>query len=305
MPRKASSQRPKSEWTQAFDARIQACDLEGAVALLDTMKTGHADTPPQAVKDKAVRSIQRAYTADPERLFAAGIALASSENAGAKEIGIYLLPPFYETATDAVNEQFIRLGDDANWEVREWAASALTYVTSRHFERVYPRLQRWAEHPSANVRRMVAVASGYAMRDCTEAQCERLLTLLTPLMADTDKYVSKNLGAFALGGYALRHCPHVVARWAATLELSDEQTASNLAMMLTGAEASKQLEVFQRLLTRLVRDDRRRVRCAVEKALIQLEKRNRSAFDHLLRAWDASPDTRELASLVRALCLDD
>lgn len=290
---------------QAFDARIKGGDLEGAVDLLDTMKTGHANTPPQAVKDKAVRSIQRAYTADPERLFAAGMALVSSENAGAKEIGIYLLPPFYETATDAVDEQFVRLGDDANWEVREWAASALAYVISGHFERVHSRLQRWIGHPSANVRRMVAVASGYAMRDCIEAQCEQLLMLLTPLMADTDRYVSKNLGAFALGSYALRHCPHVVARWATTLELSDEQTAWNLATMLTGTEASKQPEVFQRLLARLVRDDRRRVRRAVEKALTQFEKRNRPSLDRMLRAWDTSPDTRELVSLVRTLCLDD
>lgn len=170
------------------------------------------------------------------------------------------------------------LGDDHNWKVREWAASALAHVISGHFEPVFHRLREWAIHPSPNVRPIVVVAAGYAMRDCTADQCQRLLDLLAPLMADTDRYVSKNLGAFALGSYAIRYQPDRVTRWAGQLDLDDEQAAWNVAMMFTTSEGAKQAALFPDVLARLVQDERKRVQTAFRKAEANLAKRNSAAL---------------------------
>lgn len=297
MPRQASA------WTNTFGGFIKCHDLDGATAYLEEMRTGHANTPPQAVKDEAIQLIQQAYAADADRLFVTGMALVTSQSAGAREIGISLLPPFYESAGTEINEQFIRVGDDANWEVREWAASALAHVVDGHFDLVYPHLRQWATHMSANVRRMMVVATGYAMRDCSVTQCEQLLGLLAPLMTDMNGYVSKNLGPFALGSYALRYHPSLVVKWATTLNLLDEQTAWNLAMMLTSAQAPKHIQAFQGLLVPLVHDDRKRVQRAVRKAMIHLHSRNPLAVAEVLRAWESSPDTSAVALRVNTAYL--
>jgi len=273
----ASMPQPDLRWTCAFSESITSGDLDGAIAILDTMKTAHAGTAPQAVKHAAIAQIRKAYRPDSDRTCAAGLALAISGSATAREIGISLLPPFYAAAPIPIDDRFLRTGDDASWEVREWAASALAHVISGHFDLVHPRLHEWTAHPSPNVRRMVVVAAGYAMRDCTTAQCRQLLDLLASVMADADPYVSRNLGAFALGSYAIRYQPELVAEWAPRLALDDERTARNLAMMFTTAEGARQAERFSELLARLAKDDRTRVRTAIRKATANLAKRTGNA----------------------------
>ena len=92
---------------------------------LDALRMRNAGTPPQAVKDKAITLIRKECAGDPTHISGAGMSLTTSDNAGATEIGIALVPPFYGIASGAITKQLICVGDDANWEVREWAASAL------------------------------------------------------------------------------------------------------------------------------------------------------------------------------------
>lgn len=283
MPRSATT----TTWISTFDACLAADDLDGAIRCLDALKTGHAGTPPQAVKDVAITRLRNAYGTDSARIRGIGLALAASENPTAKEIGISLLARVYDTAPVSIQEQFLRTGDDLNWEVREWAASALAHVISGHFELALPQVREWAMHPSPNVRRMVVVAAGYAMRDCTAAQSQGLLDLLTPLMADPDPYVGKNFGAFALGGYAVRYRPELVVAWTNALDLDDERTAWNLAMMFTTAEGAKAAALFPDVLARLARDERTRVKSAVRKATANLSKRNSAALSFLAPEEDS------------------
>lgn len=252
------------------------------------MATAHAGTAPQAVKHAAIARIRNAHGRDSARTRDLGLDLADSDNPTAKEIGISLLPPVYASAPEEIDARFLRTGDDPNWEVREWAASALAHVISGHFELTHSRLREWTEHPSPNVRRLAVVAAGYAMRDCTAAQCRQLLDLLTSVMADTDPYVSKNLGAFALGSYAIRYQPELVARWATRLDLADEQVAWNLTMMFTTAEGARRARHFSGLLEQLARDERRRVRSAVRKATANLARRNGNAATTGLKRGDES-----------------
>lgn len=273
--------RPTPAWFSLFDACLERGDLDGAIHCLDGLRTAHAGTAPQKVKHAAIARIQKAYGPDGGRTRDAGLVLTMSDDPTAKEIGISLLPPVSASAPEEIDARFLRTGDDPNWEVREWAASALAHVISGHVDQVHPRLREWTANPSPNVRRMVVVAAGYAMRDCTAAQCRRLLDLLTSVMADTDSYVSKNLGPFALGSYAIRYQPELLAQWAIHLNLADEQVAWNLAMVFTTAEGAKRAMHFSGLLEQLERDERRRVQSAVRKATANLSKRNSAALSFL------------------------
>lgn len=275
-------------WKQLFGAAILDRDVHRVVAIMDSLKTDHAGTPRQAVKDAAARLVEHTFAPDPDRVYEIGMAFVTTGNAATKEIGIALLPPFYAAHEAEVNEQFLRVGDDANWEVREWAASALAYVVVAHFDLVHSRLREWSNHPSPNVRRLVVVAAGYATRDCTSIQCKHLLDVLTPLMADTNAYVSKNLGAFALGSYAVRYQHELVAEWATGLDLDNEQIAWSLAMIFTTAEGAKHLDALQELFLSLVRDDRKKVQRAVKKALSNLEKRAPGKLDEVLQGTESS-----------------
>lgn len=282
---------PEHAWTDEFRDLVTSGDYSGAIASLDRLRTKHAGTPPQRVKDCAVKIIETMLADEPVRLYDAARAFVTSEHAVGKEVGIILLPAFYGTDTAVINEQFVRVGDDENWEVREWAASALAHVIAGHFDVVYPHLLNWSEHPSPNLRRMVVVAAGYAIRDCTTDQCRRLLDILSPLMADPDVYISKNFGAFALGSYAIRYQVDLVARWAAYLDLQNEQVVCNLAMMFTTAESAKRLDTLGTLLLSLVHDERKAVSRAVKKAVKNLDERNHQGLVTLLECSEASADT--------------
>lgn len=302
MPQSAGS------WKNDFSIAIANQDIYVAVAVMDDLKTRHAGTPPQKVKDAAVNLVQEVFAAEPNRVYETGMALVKTENPAAKEIGIALLPPFFATKALDIAVQFSCIGDDENWEVREWAASALAHVIVRDFDRVHHFSRQWAAHPSRNVRRMVVVAAGYAMRDCTNAQCSKLLDMFAPVLADTDAYVSKNLGAYALGSYAIRYQAELVAQWAAGLDLRNEQTACNLAMMFTTAEAAKHLGSLEVLLLSLLGDERKKVRRAVKKALENLDRRSHLDLITILNRSDARgevPSHELIAGVIDALPVDD
>ncbi|HEU0165122.1 MAG TPA: HEAT repeat domain-containing protein, partial [Thermomicrobiales bacterium] len=220
-------------WTESFRDVVENNNVEDAIRILAQFRTGHAGTPPQAIKARAIGIIEKLTVGDLERRLAVAYGFVRSEDDGAKEIGISLLSACYGLAPAEVAGWMRRIGDDPNWEVREWAGTALGRTIPAQFADVLPRLRVWAADDSANVRRLVVVAIGYATKACSPDETLQLLTLLTPLMADRDPYVGKNLGAYAIGSYAIRHHPVVVASWTATLDLAEEQTAWNLAMTFT------------------------------------------------------------------------
>ncbi|MBV7331316.1 DNA alkylation repair protein [Chloroflexi bacterium TSY] len=289
-----------TSWEDDFMSLLQGNDSVRAIACLDAQKTSHAGTPPQAIKNKAIRIIRKIHKDDAESVYNLAITFANSENNGAKEIGVYLLPPFYASCPEHIDEIVYRLGDDDHWEVREWAASAFAYVISGHFDLVYPRLQRWQNDDSSNIRRMVAVAIGFATRDCDEEQCRRLLPILESFLPDRDPYVSKNLGAYAIGNCALHHQPILTGKWLTSINPSDEQTAWNLAMIFSTSVAAKQFAHIQSLLVGLVNDERQRVQRAVKKGIKNINKRTPEQIEQLLDSWADSVEHKYLVQKIRS-----
>lgn len=229
------------------------------------------------------------------------MALAQSGNDTGKEVGIALLARSYEPHATAVERILPQIGDDANWEVRESAAMALGTILANAFDQITPRMRAWAGDERANVRRMVVVGIWAAARACSDEQCGVLLGILDPLLGDSDPYVRRNLGPFAIGDALLRCHPRLVSAWLRERLASEEMWVRwNLAMALTSAEAARHVALASDLLSALATDERPIVARAVQRAALNLARRIPDHMLPLLEAWIRDPARSPVAQAVLA-----
>ena len=285
-------------WKDAFLSGIERGSWAEAISVLDSQKTGHAGTPRQAVKLQAVKVMERHFGEANSARYEAAMAFANSGSEGAQEVGLVLLGHMFGHNPREVTEVILRLADSENWEVREWAASALKRVISGNFEAIYPTVRAWVGHSSPNVRRAAAVASAWAAGDCTEEACRLLLEALTPLLEDDDPYVRKNLGAYAIGDSFLKAQPELVAEWLGRAS-GHPRAQWNVAMALSAAEAAKHFGLLSDLLWQLAADDRTAVRRAVYGAVLNLGKRVPEEVNSLVERWKDDPERRHVFDRVR------
>jgi hypothetical protein len=282
--------RERTAWRDAFADALGREDMAGMVAALRERATAHAGTPPGAIKEQALRLIERRLRTDPDARLRIGLALASSGDDGAKEVALGVLAPLYTQAPEAVSRTLLALADDASWEVREWAAGAISAIVPEAFDAFYPTLRAWAAHRSPNVRRAVAVGAGGAARQCDAACCARLLDLLEPLLADPDSYVGRNLGAFAIGDGLLRAQPELVAEWLERVSWQEQPRVRwNVAQALSSAAAGSRAALLLPALAVLATDERPEVRDAVTTAAASLAKRAPEVVLPLLESWRSDP----------------
>ncbi len=245
----------------------------------------------------ARRQAQRLHAGQPDALFALGRDLAARPEPPARGLAALLLAEQYVGHEETVTEALLRLADDADWVTREYAAEALGHVLAAHFDAVYPRLAAWTHHPSANVRRAVAVATMTAARSGDDERAGRLLDLLEPLLTDRAPYVRKNLGPFAIGSAFLVHHPDVtfaaLARWRERYD--DAQVRWNLAMACSAAGAARWPERSLAFLHTLADDSRPFVWRAVASALIALGRRQPAVALPEICRWLADPTRRHVA----------
>lgn len=290
--------KPKA-WKDDFHKAIQLNDLKTAISIINLQRTSHAGTPPKAVKDQAIKLIRNELEKNQSSIYKIGIAFAESENDGAKELGIKLLAPYYAQHRYRISDILLSLADDPNWEVREYVAGALGTIINSEFELVYPKLKQWVAHELPNIRRAVAVGIGSAASGCSYKECNRLLMVLKPLLGDTDKYVSKNLGSFVIGDYLLRAHPNLVVKWLKTVNRSNNaQVRRNIAMSLSSAEAAKHLSSFIDILLKLAKDNRSVVQSATCKAVENLGKRVPNTIIPLLKEWQSDPKRSHVSKKV-------
>ena len=290
--------RKGSLWRDSFAVAIERGALCEAIGVLDGEKTAHAGTPRQAVKLEAVKVMCGHFGEGSAALYEAGMSFANSESEGAQEVGLVLLGQLFEHNPAEVTGVILRLADSGNWEVREWAASALRRVISENFEAIYPTVREWVGHSSPNVRRAAAVASAWAAGDCTEAECRLMLEALTPLLEDDDAYVRKNMGAFAIGDSFLKAQPALVAGWLGKAS-SHPRAQWNVAMALSAAEAAKHVALLSGLLRKVAADERSVVRRAVYRAVLNLWKRVPEEISSLVEGWKDDPERRHVYDRVR------
>lgn len=255
------------------DALARTTTPDEMVDLFDRYTTAHANTAPAAIKRLTIRGLESRYRSEAEELWQVTLSLSRSGHPTAEEVAAILLAKLYAHHAEITTEELKRLADSTNWEVREWAASALGEVTLHHFNHIHPRLQEWIHDPSENVRRAVVLGTLYASRTEDIGMANSLLDLLTPLLWDPTPYVRNNLGPFALGdGFARRWPDLLLRRLTEWSRESDEPVRWNLAMVFSAKAGARLAPRAPQILHILSKDTRQVVQKAWKKASKRIQK---------------------------------
>jgi 3-methyladenine DNA glycosylase AlkC len=267
-----------------FDAQaalraLEAGDEESLVATLAAVKwgrTGH----------QAMVTIEEALDPGTEALYEWACRLTDRLEPAVRAIGVGLFRHYWTSRPDEVQERLLRLADDGDWWVREAAHSTMGRLLVAHFDALYPVLQAWTGHPSANVRRGVAIAARRAANERKEEWTEALLDLVEPLLADREEYVRKNLGPYAIGDGLLRCYPQPtlarLRRWAGDPR---EEVRWNVAMAFRSSGGARHLQEALEILSDLSADEQRFVWRAAASALHYLGKRQPEVIRPLVESW--------------------
>lgn len=178
---------------------------------------------------------------------------------------------------------------DEDWRVRERVAQALKHVNEHAFPRVEPAWREWVDHEDNYVRRACEVG----LMGVPPAHVDPALELFDALASDSDDYVKKSCGGFALSHVAATD-PAVgrehVERWSRSEDLRTRWNAAKAVGGAYGRATDHALDVAHRLAG----DDAYRVRRATAASLRDLFEK-RPAYRERVEQWDDR--TEFLASL--------
>ena len=161
------------------------------------------------------------------------------------------------------------MADDADWEVREDAASAIKGLNDKQFSTYLPVWREWVSDSNPNIRRAVEVG----LLRISKAHYRDAFELLAPLLSDDDLYVRKNCGPFALSAVAYRNPADAFERFGELVQSENENVRWNIAMCLGVMFGVRYPKQSIALLEILAKDERRFVWRAVASALVKLLRR--------------------------------
>jgi len=251
-------------------------DYLSIISILEKVKTSHANTAKTKDKRFTINEIAKVITANSKNhdkdFLTAGSMFCKQKEAVSKEIGVALIWRGYKTNPEKVKDILLKIADDTNWEVREYAGSAFANALFHNHD-FFETLLIWANHPSENVRRAV-VFSALALRD--KKNLSKAFSLLGILMFDSSKYVKKNLGPFILGSYFGNKFPKETLKqlhkWS---KIRDENVRWNIIMAFNNSFGNKYPVEALNILKYFAGDVNLSVRRALFSTLNFLSKRHK------------------------------
>lgn len=281
-------QNASHSWTMRLNVSISSKDWKQLILDLEAQKTKHANTAPKSIKDRAISLILASYSAN-ERLQIAQF-LSNSACDSAKEIGITLLSEFYVEHVELVEKLILKLGNDENWEVREWVANCLETIICSNPSESSKFLNLLVASRFPRLRRTAAVAIGYASRCTSPEAFSKLLRLLNVLLYDEDQYVKKNLAPFAIGAYAIFYKRQITCEWLLEmLNHEDDRVLSSLGLVLTTAAGADSLETLTPILQQILsRKERKSIQRISNKILKNLQNRYPNTLEKILKDFENS-----------------
>ena len=264
---------------------IRNKELDDIINILDKVSTSHAGTA--KTKDKRfvinelVKYIQDNYS-DMERVFFNyGKHLCGVDSDNAKEVGISLIWRGYRQNPVVAEKQLLRIADDKNWEVREYAGSAFANVLRENPE-LNSKMIDWSEHNSEYVRRAVVFSSLAYKKSGDVSKAFEILSLL---MSDSSNYVKKNLGPFILGSHFGNNFPD------ATFEFLNKHSKSkdanvlwNVAMSFNNSFGNRYPKEALEILSLISQSNLPSVKRAIVSTLRHLNKRHGKIVTTFCRA---------------------
>ncbi len=258
-----------------FDPERARSWIEGddADALAKYLMSGtHHGKPgaPQAVKLGVIGLLREC---SPARQLAWAKRLMKREENIARSVACGLVAAGWERDRVGTEKRLRTLAEDADWEVREWAAGALADVLTRDFAGGMALCDAWSRQADEAPCRAVALALSSRSKERNAAETAPMLEIIGRLLPLDGAYLQKNLGPFVLGGGFLSRCPD------ATLKLlrqasrrRDENTRWNVAMAFTTAASRKHAAEGAKILDALGQDERKRIKSAVARARKNLSR---------------------------------
>jgi hypothetical protein len=264
-------------------------DYKSVILLLDLLSTSHAGTA--KMKDKRFiiaeiikyidkKSKDKSESSKEKEFYLVGNKIISIKSDNAKEIGVHIIWRAYNYNKKSVANTLLKIADDLNWEVREYAAGAVA-ATVANFSSFYKTLEKWRKHKSENVRRVV-VMSASGLKNKKDNGCtKKAFALLEPLLYDSSVYVKKNLGPFAIGSWFGYSFPkETFAQLDKWVKLKDANVRWNVAMAFNNSFGNKYPEKALKYLKILSKDKNKVVQRAVVSTLRSLRKKHRSLIDN-------------------------
>ncbi|MFC2078269.1 DNA alkylation repair protein [Candidatus Bipolaricaulota bacterium] len=185
---------------------------------------------------------------------------ASRAEPSARHVACHLLLKTYESDAAQTVDLLEGLLDDADWTVRDAAATIGGRLLRADFQGMLHHVRTWTESPSPSVRRAAVIAAGRAAHP-------RHLEWAEPLL----KLLRRSLGPFALGAALLRHYPRTTFEYLTQWSTSnDAQVLWNVAMAFSAPPAATMAKKTLIILRKLSLDERRLVWRAVSSALWKL-----------------------------------
>jgi 3-methyladenine DNA glycosylase AlkC len=267
-----------------FDAQaalraLQAGDEEGLVAVLKPVKWGKTGY-------LAKVTIEETLGPGTDALYDWACRLAGRPEPAPRAIAAPLFRHYWSSRPAEVQTRLLQIAADEDWWVREAAHSTMGSLLVTHFDTFHPILQIWAEHPSPNVRRGVAIAARKAANERREEWADALLDLIEPLLSDRQEYVRKNLGPYAIGDGLLRcHPQPTLARLRRWADDPSEEVRWNVAMAFRSSGGTRHLEEALDVLEQLAADERRFVWRAAAAALHHLGRRQPEVVRPIVEGW--------------------
>lgn len=270
---------------------IHEQEFESVIEILDSIKTGHAKTAKMLDKQFTIAGIVKYITEinsdksekqKEKAFFSVGRKICAIKSDNAKEIGIHIIWRAYNFNTIAVEAMLMKIADDPNWEVREYAAGAVSSTVAR-FSGFYKTLEKWRKHESENVRRVV-VMSASGLKDKKDSSCtKKAFALLEPLLYDSSVYVKKNLGPFAIGSwYGYSFPKETFAQLDKWLKIKDANVRWNIAMTFNNSFGNHYTLKALKYLKVLSKDNSKVVQRAVKSTLRSLRKKHELLIDNFI-----------------------
>lgn len=256
------------------------------ISILEKIKTEHAGTAKTKDKRFVIRELVK-FVIDNSKnkekdFFNTGSFFCKRNEDVSKEIGISLIWRGYKFNPGKVKEILLKIADDPNWEVREYAATAFadTLYYNRDF---YKDLIKWTKHNSENVRRAV-VFSALALKD--KENLDKAFAILEPLMYDNSKYVRKNLGPFILGSHFGNNFPEqTISKLKKWSKIRDENVRWNIVMSFNNSFGNKYPAEALHVLKYFAGDDDIVVRRTLMSTLRFLRKRHEKFVDQFIKRY--------------------
>ncbi len=278
-----------------LDAIIAALAKRGSGAFAVGADPGTAKVPDILLAAKLIRS----RATHPADLFQWVKQLLKQKDFSGHQLGLVMLSDVYDQKPKTVLQLLQRHADSANWAVREYAGTCAGRILDQHFADVYSVMQAWSQHKSANVRRVVVIATMEAAKAHHPRRGAKLLKLLDPLMRDESRYVRVNLGQFAISLALLKNYPDLTLKWLRKHARSRNEFARwNVAMVWSAVGGRKYAEQGMELLTDLAADERRFVWRAVASAIAKLGQARPEIVKPIVKQWRADPQRRHVAEVV-------